>query len=265
MLKKTTRKIFAKAFRCGAGQSAQTEINLTILNAGLFFGILVCSFLLLLIWAMPNVKFATIVPIVFSAGLLISPYGIYRAVRRSRLYWQGKEGEKRVSELLEPILPKDNYILSAFPGGGYDIDFVLVGPSGVYAIEVKNPSVYTKDDRIIYKDGFLFIDSTETKRPRPLKKPDPLKQVRGNCFSLKKLLQEKLNKSYFIKGVVLFPDRYVNEFNEKGIMTFNPERFVSAPLAKAPPELEAYEVGNILRELRAHVKNVLELEQQENN
>lgn len=264
MLAKTTKKIFAKAFLRGTGHSVQYAINKNIFLGGFSVGIFLTSASLLSLFTFTTeLEFSVITPSLLIVMGLLAGIVFLIAVDRSNRFWQGKEGEKRVFELLSLILPKDHYLIPSFPGENYDIDFVLVAPSGIYAIEVKNPGVKSKEEKISYRNGILMIDSEETGRSRPLTKPDPILQVVRNCVSLKKLLHEKLEKSYFIKGVVLFPDLYVHDHKESKFMVYSPERFVTRHLASAARELENYEVGNALKALRQHVNHSLVLERQD--
>lgn len=262
LFRKHAKTMFAKAFLRGAGQAVQYAINKNIFLGGFFAGIFGYSVTLLIFFNISTAYgFSVITPAILAFAGIAAGVGFLIAVDQSKRYWQGKEGEKRTYELLTPILPKDNYLISAFPGEGYDIDFVLVGPSGIYAIEVKNPSVTSRDAKIVFENGYLAIATPGFKRHILLKRPDPIRQVRRNCVSLKKLLAQELHKNYFIKGVVMFPDRFVDDLKGNGVMAFNPERFVSKHLSNATRELESYEVGNILKTLREHTNKVLVQEQ----
>ena len=59
------------------------------------------------------------------------------SVERSKIA-AGLSGEKMVSEFLQRNLTGRWTIIGGFLGGKGEIDFVLIGPSGVFAIEVKN-------------------------------------------------------------------------------------------------------------------------------
>ncbi|MHB0991757.1 MAG: nuclease-related domain-containing protein [Burkholderiales bacterium] len=59
------------------------------------------------------------------------------SVERSKIV-VGLSGEKVVSDFLQRNLTRQWTIIEGFLGGKGEIDFVLIGPNGVFAIEVKN-------------------------------------------------------------------------------------------------------------------------------
>lgn len=58
-------------------------------------------------------------------------------LRRVESYFKGARGEERVAGILE-TLPGAWHVFHDFVAGGHHVDHVLVGPTGVYAIETKN-------------------------------------------------------------------------------------------------------------------------------
>ena len=63
----------------------------------------------------------------------------YYFLHRYRVYKGGWEGEKQVAKLLSSTLSDDYYLMNGVHfGGGGDIDHVVLGPNGVFAVETKN-------------------------------------------------------------------------------------------------------------------------------
>ena len=58
-------------------------------------------------------------------------------LRRVESYFKGARGEERVAGILES-LPDAWHVFHDFAVGRYHVDHVLVGPTGVYAVETKN-------------------------------------------------------------------------------------------------------------------------------
>jgi hypothetical protein len=71
---------------------------------------------------------------------LVPLAGFYIYLRRYRIYSGGLEGERQVVNLLRSTLSDDYYLINGvhFPRGGGDIDHVVLGPNGIFAIETKN-------------------------------------------------------------------------------------------------------------------------------
>jgi hypothetical protein len=139
----------------------------------------------------------------------------YRYYRMYRDTKQGMEGEKRVIQLLKSKF-NDNYFLINDVvyvnerGNKENIDHVVLGPNGVFAIE-------TKDWRgkITYKDGYWTV-------PFPYGR-SPSSQARGNAVWVKKAIDasgvsESLKIALYVKPIVVFsnPDVELKRIDPEG-------------------------------------------------
>ncbi len=73
----------------------------------------------------------------FVMAVALTAYLWRRGVRRVESYFKGARGEERVAGLLE-ALPGGWHVFHDYEAGGHHVDHVLVGPTGVYAVETKN-------------------------------------------------------------------------------------------------------------------------------
>ncbi|HEV2047483.1 MAG TPA: nuclease-related domain-containing protein [Chthoniobacterales bacterium] len=129
---------------------------------------------------------------------LVTLYGGFRAFR---LYPQlrnlrfGEQGERRVAEILDRLRSKGFIVFHDLVGKDFNIDHVVVGPSGIYAIETKNRSgsgaiEYPSDDELIFggriKDGW------------------PLRQARGAAWTVHDELKTHSQEYRYVKPLVVF-------------------------------------------------------------
>lgn len=250
------KKYFAHAFLRRPGGSNQPYIGWGTVGAGFFFGILVMS-VPFLVFSANSIYLTAAGWLIFCAAFV----GVMVSYKFAMRYVQGLEGERIVHDELEPIIRDDYHIINAFPAEKFDIDFVVVGPSGVYAIEVKNPTKFCATDRIVFQNGLLIIKSDKTKRTIPLHRKDPIRQARKGGEWLARYLSEVLGKRVQgLKSVVLFPKFLVDDHIEQDLWVLNPKRFVYEHLPKAPKVLASHEIGNIVSALRARVKTVSDAE-----
>lgn len=77
-----------------------------------------------------------------------------RGLRRVEAFFKGARGEERVAGLLE-ALPDAWHVFHDFETGGYHVDHVLVGPTGVYSVETKNWR-----GRVAVEDGEVIVDGS---------------------------------------------------------------------------------------------------------
>ena len=67
-------------------------------------------------------------------------YASVKARQMYRNYLAGARGERRLANLMEPLLEQDYYVLAdrAWPGSSTaNVDFIVVGPSGVFLVDAK--------------------------------------------------------------------------------------------------------------------------------
>jgi len=117
---------------------------------------------------------------------------------------RGIVGEKVVFNWLTEILPPNQFTILpnlVLPGHRADVDFVVVGPSGVFVFEVKNFTeklfFTTEDYAYISKNGELIkLDSMD----------DPRNQLRWNAQRLEEFLKKNGFDLMKTKRALVFPE-----------------------------------------------------------
>ncbi len=101
---------------------------------------------------------------------------------------RGIEGERIVSEWLEEIVPKSNWFIAynqefkGSNGSKFDIDAIIVGPRGVFVLEIKNLSydfLFTTEDCAVWVGDEYRVYSDI----------DPRVQVAKNAHVVEKMLK----------------------------------------------------------------------------
>ncbi len=108
-------------------------------------------------------------------------------------FFSGSKGESDVGDVLLNDLPK-SYInlpdINLERKG--NIDYVLVGPTGIWIIEVKSHV------------GNMTFDGTALRRGGKLLEKDFLKQSWAEAYSVKNLLKQKIGRDFFVQPVIVF-------------------------------------------------------------
>jgi hypothetical protein len=78
-----------------------------------------------------------------------------------------------------------------------NIDFIILGPCGLLAVEVKSHS-----GRITFENGRLL------RYGHPFKEKDFVIQAKNEALDLNKYLLEKINKNIFANPVLVFSSKY---------------------------------------------------------
>jgi hypothetical protein len=243
---KNGKSYFARAFLHVPGQSDQLQMNKGLLGAGFFLGLLVMS--VLFAWTalvLPlNISW---VALTLSALAVVSYFAMKHCESYVDRYWQGQEGEKFVSDEIEPLIRSGYHIFNDVPGDKFNVDFLVIGPSGIYVIEVKNPRKF-KSDKVRYQSGRIFIGNN------CLTKTDPVGQVLANSNWAKRLLENGANhKIEGIMPVLLFPNMMVEEYTQD-LWVLNPKRFVSEHIPKRTKILSPESVQTLASMIRMHIQ-----------
>lgn len=251
---------FARAFVKVPGQSLLAEINKRTLLAGVAFGVMLSA----TVWMLYSFFFSRQTYWPALGILVLAALLILRYLRQVDLYWQGMTGERYVRDEIEPIIKDGYHILCSFPGEKFDIDCVVVGPAGVYAIEVKNPAKFASDDWVVFEGGLLRLKSKAAHKNIPLNGQDPIKQALAHANWLRSYLSEVRGRRFeAVRAAVLFPRFLVEEHVTPELLVMNPKRFAFDYLPKAPKVLEPGDITMIVAALRARMKTLYDIEMAE--
>jgi hypothetical protein len=134
----------------GPGETLRRRVQKADENLWLYlFGaavgpLLLASMLLLLVGRLPKsllLSGVTAVPAVFVLGIIVGVGLLFRFLGRRRNDFLGYLGERSIAEHLEPLLAEGYRVFHDVPAEGRDknfnVDHVVIGPTGVAAIEVK--------------------------------------------------------------------------------------------------------------------------------
>ena len=193
------------------------------------------------------------------AGLLIS-LGI--RVRRLKAHLEerrrlrlGMHGEQLVAESLMPLLAKGFHVFHDMPAQGatkpFNLDHVVVGPSGVFVLETKTRSKPMNDggkaDYKVAYDGDLL-----TWPMGPDVKSCP--QARDNAEWLKRWLKTRLGLDLPVIPVVVIPGWWVERTGRGAVTVVNDKQLVHALELKTV--LDATTVDLVRRQLDTECRTV---------
>jgi len=123
--------------------------------------------------------------------------------RHNYFTWgRGAGGELIVKRSLM-TLNSDYKIFSDFQPGKWNIDHICIGPTGIFAIEVK-----------AHKGTISYVND-KLKRNNQELDGNYLGQTKQGSVFLNQLIKEKTNKEYFVVPVLIFPNAKIDGINHK--------------------------------------------------
>ena len=168
--------------------------------------------------------------LLFVCSILHVAFAWRKGIRRVTSFFVGARGEERVASVLAD-LPAVYHVFHDFVGFGVPVDHVVVGPTGVFAIETKN----WQGEVTLEKENVL-LNGTPPKR-------NPVRQALKEAESVRsELVQAGWSGS--VTPVLCFAsDRLVGDRAEaRGVTLVNARRllewFAARPTTLEPKELE---------------------------
>lgn len=153
--------------------------------------------------------------------------GYLRLIPRARRLIRGERGELRVAEVLDDLRKHGYRPIHDVVRDGFNVDHVVVGPAGVFAIETKFRS---GTGEITFRNGEgLFVGGFPEEN-------DSLTQARGNAAEVNRLIKENCRIDEWVWPVVVFVGDWQvkNDWRTTDARVFTPDRLAHHILSQQP-------------------------------
>lgn len=241
-----------------AGQSLDQEIN-RLVNDGVmpYIAVALCVVWIAIyewyrwyVGAPPQPVLLTFVAI---GMMLVAAFKVWTTRKRMRRLRLGRDGERVVGQFLEQLREQGFQIFHDVPTGRGNLDHVMLGPQGVFAIETKTVSKPRRGDAKVRFDGERVVVGGH--------KPDrdPIAQARAEASWLRQFLCESSGRSVTVRPIVVYPGWYVESERSQGdgdVWVLNP-RALPAFVEHAPHVLLAEDVKLLSYHLSRYVRSQL--------
>jgi hypothetical protein len=162
--------------------------------------------------------------IVATGAALIAFRRLIPAARRLN---RGELGERRVADSLEELRSVGYTPVHDITWNNFNVDHVLVGPGGVFAVETKFRS---GRGEITFRNGEgLFVGGFAEEK-------DCLKQARGNAAAVRRLIQDNCGRNDWVTPLVVFVGdwRIKDDWRDTDARVFTPDRLKRYILNQQP-------------------------------
>ncbi len=163
-----------------------------------------------------------VILVVFVGGLILSGAVLYRRLARWRNEHLGYLGERSVAERLDPLVRAGYRVFHDIPAEGrqrdFNIDHVVVGPTGVAVVETK---AYRKRRGIPgRKEHEITFDGKRLEFPWG-NSEEEIRQAIAAGEWLHEWLKQRLGQDIVVKSILTFPGWYVKESPSKDLRVVN--------------------------------------------
>ncbi|MHB0976461.1 MAG: nuclease-related domain-containing protein [Candidatus Aquicultorales bacterium] len=166
----------------------------------------------------------------------------------------GHEGEMAVGQELDQLMLLGCHVFHDFPAEGFNIDHIVVGPAGVFAVETKMKKKPLRDDgksghRVVYDGKYL-------KFPGWTEKED-LEQTARQAKWLGRWIQGSTQEKVVVKPMLALPGWMVDRSAKaSSVIVFNPKNCGWLFKATGMPVLTKKQIDIIAFQLDRHCRDV---------
>lgn len=145
-------------------------------------------------------------------------YLFIRDVKVRRKLVVGYEAELAVGQELNHLMRDGYWVYHDFPAENFNIDHVIVGPNGVFAIETKGRPKQKDKSGLI--NGEVFYDGKSLKFPSWTEKT-PIEQANRQAEWLEKWLTSAVGEPISVGPVIALPGWYIKKSTNNCIPVIN--------------------------------------------
>ncbi len=174
---------------------------------------------------------------IFVIGIKLLEKKANVTIKRTKQAERGAVAEEKAGAILDG-LPEGNFVVHDFDTGRGNIDHILVGPKGIFTLEVKSHrGTVTFDNGSLLRDG------------KPFEK-DFVKQAWAECFAVREILAEWEIKEPVAEPLIVFSNAFVKVRGKANGASVINLKFLPSYLGRLPDRLTTAEAGRIYNRLR---------------
>lgn len=145
---------------------------------------------------------------------------IHRLLQHRTNLVLGLDAELAVGQELNQLMLQGCRVYHDFPAENFNIDHVVVGPKGIFAVETKGRAKPDRgrgsaDAKVVYDGQKLIFPGWFQK--------DPLDQAKRQADWLQKWLGSAVGESVSVKPVLMLPGWFVERANSGDVLVLNPK------------------------------------------
>lgn len=252
--------------RRGPGESLRRKIAKSdedLLQSMVFIGgvPLVVGWLILVLSAKLGTSYALprgiLFAIVLIAGMAAIAWWGYRHFHQRRNYLLGYLGERAVAEELEPLQREGYHVFHDLPvgkvDGSFNLDHIVVGPTGLFAIETKTRRKGRAREG--FEDHKVFYDGRQLIWPWA-EDIHGLKQAQNEADWLTKWVKQMTGIEIAAKPILALPGWWVETRALGPVSVQNPKNLPSNIRGKGTRILDATQIDLIARQLDVRCRDV---------
>jgi len=245
---------FTELLRRPAGESARLKMekHSEDLDTWLMALVFVPIALVLTLFTQSKIN-VSVIGLLLLADVIVAAVALRKIrhlIRERACYRLGFEGERYVAEELNQLMADGFRVFHDVPFDGFNIDHVLVGPTGVFVIETKTkkkPLVGGKRQYRVIFDGerLRFPNGTDAAA---------IDQVRRNQKTVSKWLSAATADPVAARGIITTPGWFVERTGQSDVHVVSPKEIRQLVLQSRDDRLDAGRIQRASHQLEQKCK-----------
>ncbi len=186
----------------------------------------------------------------FISYLIFKMVGLLNLRRSTRL---GYEGEVATGQELNLMMLRGYHVYHDFVADNFNIDHIVVGPAGVFAVETKARAKPTSDNRSA--DAKVNYDGRCIHFPK-WREVKPLEQAKAQSVWLERWLSSSTGEKTVVRPVVTLPGWYITRTASEGILVINPKQFAGIARPVNGNKLDERRIKSIVHQIDQRCRNI---------
>jgi hypothetical protein len=189
-------------------------------------------------------------------GVLFIGYLVFKMVRLlnlRRITRLGYEGEVATGQELNQLMLHGYHVYHDFVADKFNIDHIVVGPAGVFAVETKARAKPTSNNR--KEDAHVSYDGHCLHFPQ-WKERRSLEQATNQAEWLVRWLSSATGERTAVRPVLALPGWFVTRTSSEGIPVINPKQFLSIAKPVNGNSLDERRIKSIVHQIDQRCRNI---------
>ena len=191
-----------------------------------------------------------VIGFLFVGGLTFKMVRLINLRRKTRL---GYEGEVATGQELNRLMLHGYHVYHDFVADNFNIDHIVVGKAGVFAVETKARTKPTSNNR--KEDAKVLYDGRCVQFPA-WKETRPLEQAKNQAVWLERWLSSATGERTRVRPVLSLPGWFVTRTASDGIPVINPKLFMSIAKPVNGDLLDDRRIKSIVHQIDRHCRNI---------
>ena len=186
--------------------------------------------------------------------LILYLFRIFFRIKKRRILRLGYEAEIAVGRELNQLMLAGNYVYHGFQADEFNIDHIVVGRSGIFAVETKAQSKPSTNNR--------RQDATVEYNGKMLNFPngddfETIEQAKRQASWLSKWISSAIGEPVAARAIVALPGWFVKRTSADGISVVNPEQFSSLFKHIKPRTLTDEMISRMVHQIQQKCRNMV--------